>query len=281
MLASIIRLERPLIVFDLETDGLKNARIVEIGHEVHRPDGTVSAYRTLVDPERPIGEDSTHVHGIKDEDVKACRSCRRPLELHRGDAMLPGVPTRECEGFKPWPKFVNVAQAIAKGYTNCDFAGKNVRFDLRVLAENMQRVGVQWSYAGACVIDAERLEALLEPRDLSSLYRRRLGREPEGAHGAADDVRMTREIICDQLSKGGRVLPLDLKRLHELQWPGWIDTEGKLRRGRDGTVALTFGKHAGTDVRRVDPSYWKWVAGADFSEEFKALAAGMAAGRFP
>jgi hypothetical protein len=31
----------------------------------------------------------------------------------------------------------------------------------------------------------------------------------------------------------------------------------------------------------VDPSYWKWVAGADFSAEFKALAAGMAAGRFP
>jgi DNA polymerase III subunit epsilon len=271
MLASIIRLERPLIIFDLETDGLKNARIVEISHEVHRPDGTVAAYRTLVDPERPISEDSIRVHGIKDEDVKACRACGRSAGSH----------PEGCEEFKPWPKFIHLAKSIAAGYSNCDFAGKNVRFDLRVLAENMQRVGVQWSYAGACVIDAERLEALLEPRDLSSLYRRRLGREPEGAHGAADDVRMTREIICDQLSKGGRVLPLDLKRLHDLQWPGWIDTEGKLRRGRDGTVALTFGKHAGVDVRRVEPSYWKWVVGADFSAEFKALAAEMVAGRFP
>lgn len=280
MLASIIRLERPLIVFDLETDGLKNARIVEIGHEVHKPDGTVAVYRTLVDPERPISAESMAVHGIKDEDLKNCVRCGAPRDSHAAESLDDLRPSADHE-FRAVPKFVQIAKSIATGYSNCDFAGKNIRFDLRVMSEEMQRVGVPWFYAGACVIDAERLEALLEPRDLSSLYRRRLGREPEGAHGAADDVRMTREILCDQLSKGGRILPLDLRRLHELQWPGWVDAEGKLRRGKDGNVSLTFGKHYGVDVRRVDPSYWKYVIGADFSAEFKALAAGMAAGRFP
>lgn len=281
MLAKLLRSDRPLLLFDLETTGLKpeTARIVEIAHEVHRPDGSVAAWRTLVRPGVPVGE-SFHTHKISDEMLEGCRDCA----VYNGEVSPRADHPRAFEDlpsheFKPWPRFLDLAQNLAKGYSNCDMAGKNVRYDLRVLAAEFARAGVAWSYAGARVLDADRLEALLEPRDLSSLYRRRVGREPDGAHRADHDVRMTRELLEAQLRAAD--LPLDLARLHELQWPGFIDAEGKLRRRKDGAVVLTFGKHQDVDVRRVDPSYWKWAAGADFSAEFKALAREMALGRFP
>jgi DNA polymerase III epsilon subunit-like protein len=230
----------------------------------------VSAWRSLVRPGVPIGS-SEAVHGISQTDLEACRVCGRPEAAHHADQA--GM----CD-FSPWPMFSNLARNLAHGYSNCHFAGKNVRFDLRVLAAEFARHRVPWSYAGAFVLDVDRLEALLEPRDLSSLYRRRLGREPDGAHRADNDVRMTVELLVDQLQKSNGVFPLDLAAIHELSWPGWLDSEGKIRRGKDGVVALTFGKHAGVDIRRVPADYWSWVRKNDFSAEFKDLVSRIQAG---
>lgn len=280
-LAQLLNLERPLIVLDCETDGVSDgSRIVEIGHQVHRPDGSIMEWRTLVNPGRPISPETTAIHNISDEMVQGCRECDRPLSMHRGEAMSPGIPTRHCEGFKPWPSFIHLALNLARGYSNCDFAGKNVRFDLGILAGEFRRAKVEWGYAGARILDADRLEALGEPRDLSTLYKRRTGRDPVDAHSALADVRMTTELIVAQLEAFEK-LPHSLAKLHELSWPGWIDTEGKIRKGKDGVVRVQFGKHRGSDVLKVDPSYWTWVMKSDFSPEFKALCGEMATGRFP
>lgn len=279
-LAQLLKLERPLILFDLETTGLnvEEARIVELAHEVHRPDGTVSVYRTLINPGVPLGESSA-IHGITEADLLACQACGKLIADH----VVSEVALEPCTAPRGVPKFINLAPNLARGYSNCDFAGKNIRYDLRVMNAEFKRVGIPWSYVGAAVLDADRLEAALEPRDLSSLYRRRLGREPEGAHRADNDVRMTREILEDQLTKGGDILPLDLRRLHELQWPGWLDAEGKFRRVKSGAVEITFGKHVGTDVRRVPRSYLEWMAGpkGDFQADTKKLALQMVGGVFP
>lgn len=287
MLAALLKSDRPLIVLDLETTGVRTeeARIVELAHEVHRPDGSIAAYRTLIRPGVPLGP-SVAVHGISEQDLAACRHCARPPEVHT--EVHPLDEKAVCDGFAPYFRFIDIARNLARGYSDCDFAGKNVRFDLRVLAAEMRRAGVIWSYAGARVLDADRLEGLLEPRDLSSLYRRRLGREPEGAHRADNDVRMTVEILRDQIEKRGEAFPLDLAGIHQLSWPGWIDSEGRLRRDKDGVVTITFGKHRGTDVRKVPRDYWQWCAGLvrrgappDFGAEFAAIAKEMALGRFP
>lgn len=272
MFAKLFSLTRPLIVFDLETTGLRGSRILEFAFESYRPDGTTSAYRTLVNPGIPIPPETTAVHGITDDDMARCQRCAGTPDEHPHDA---------CQDFRPIPRWEGLAQNAARGLSDCDFGGKNIRFDLEVMTGEMRRVGVPWSYRGAAILDADRLEAILEPRDLASLYRRRTGREPEGAHRADNDVRMTAEVLVDQIVRGEGALPRDLRQLHELQWPGWIDSEGRFRRRKTGEVALSFGQHRDVDVRRVPPTYWKWMAGADFSDEVKDLARECAAGRFP
>ena len=226
----------------------------------------MSKWRSLVRPGVPLGS-SVDVHGITDADLAGCRACGAAREAHGVSSDTEPL----CEAFQPWPEFSTLARNLAHGYSNCHFAGKNVRYDLRVLAEEFARYRVPWSYAGALILDVDRLESLLEPRDLSSLYRRRLGREPEGAHRADNDVRMTVEILCDQITKRGDAFPLDLAEIHALSWPGWIDSEGKMKRGKDGVVSLTFGKHAGVDIRRVPRDYWTWLLRDNFSTELKAI----------
>lgn len=249
MLTKLLSLERPLIVFDLETDGLTNCRIVEIGYMQFRPDGSIEEGETLVDPQRPIPPEVT-------------------AKNHITDAMVAGKPT-----------WFQLAKRVAARFADCDFGGKNIRFDLGVLAEEMERVKVPWSYSGARILDADALERLGEPRDLTSLYKRRCGRDLDGAHRALADVRATVEVLEAQLALFDK-LPRNLQLLHEQSWPGFVDAEGKIRMV-DGVATITFGKHRGTAMRRVPNDYWKWIAGANFSAELKTIAAEAMAGRYP
>lgn len=66
-----LELNRPLIVFDLETTGTNVAtdRIVEIGMVKIFPDGREEDKRYLVNPTVPIPPEVTAIHGITNEDV--------------------------------------------------------------------------------------------------------------------------------------------------------------------------------------------------------------------
>lgn len=295
----MLTLTRPLIVFDVETTGLdcEKDRIVELGFQQFLPDGKVVEWRSLVNPGVPIPSDVTKVHGITNERMLACRECGGIRADSNGNFCT-------CPDFKPVPTFKQLAPRLATGFSNCDFGGKNIRFDLRFMAAEMKRAGQRWSYATAKIIDADRLEQIGEPRTLSHLYTKhvtevcntcdgegvvtayagvqhdrcgdcngsgRIGKKLIDAHQAMADVKATSEVITAQLRKYN-VLPHDLDQLHALQWPGWVDTEGKIRRDSEGVARLAFGKHSGVDVRQVPTGYWKWITDADFSDEFKELA---------
>ena len=68
----MLRLERALVSFDLETTGLDvgKDRIVEIGMVRVERDGTRSEWVQRVNPGIPIPREATAVHGIRDEDVR-------------------------------------------------------------------------------------------------------------------------------------------------------------------------------------------------------------------
>ena len=144
--------------------------------------------------------------------------------------------------------------SLARGFSACDFCGKNVRFDLRILAAEFARVHVHWSYVGARIIDADRLEALAHPRDLGSLHEKYVGMRHDGAHGALSDVRAATTVIVKQL-EAHAVLPRDLTALHDAQWEGWVDTEGKIRLV-NGVPTIMFGKHRDCAMREVPTDYW-------------------------
>ena len=103
-----LALKNPIVFFDLETTGtnIVSDRIVEIAYLKIYPNGNEESKRYLVNPEMPIPQEVTAIHGISDEDVKN------------------------------EPVFKELAKIIAKDIEGCDLAGYNsVRFDLPLLAE--------------------------------------------------------------------------------------------------------------------------------------------------
>lgn len=277
MIHTILNLTRPLFVIDAETTGVdpKNDRIVELGFQQWGPEGLVKEWRSLVNPGVPIPASATKVHGITDVTVKGCRVCGQDTGGTDAHAMLGDNP----HTFAPWPTFKQLAANLAKGLVDCDFAGKNVRFDLRILAAEMARAGQAWSYAGARVVDAERLEALAIPRSLSHLHEKYIGVKHDGAHGALSDVRASTTVIVKQL-EAHATLPRDLDALHEAQWPGWLCEGGEFRMV-DGVATCQFGKWRGKAMRDIPVDYFDWLLRSDFPADVKALAGAAKLGRFP
>ena len=66
-----LKLEKPIVFFDLETTGLQIAkdRIVEISILKVFPNGNKESKTWLVNPTIPIPEETTDIHGISDEKV--------------------------------------------------------------------------------------------------------------------------------------------------------------------------------------------------------------------
>jgi DNA polymerase-3 subunit epsilon len=280
-LADVLRLTRPLIVYDVESTG-KNPdtdRIIEIGFQAWYHDGRpVKEYRTLINPLVPIPEASQRVHKIDDESIRNCSQCGLPGHTHPSTI----TPSSDQHLFKPWPTFKQLAPHLLKGFVDCDFAGKNVRYDLRITAAEFARAGFQWSYVGARIIDADRLEQLGEPRTLSHLYEKHTGKKIEDAHQALADVRATTELIIAQMNTY-RMLPRDLNLLHNAQWPeAWLDGRGSFKM-IDGVATCTFGKHRGKSMREVPLDYYDWILkpSTEMPADIKQLAADAKLGKFP
>ena len=67
-----LKLDRPLIVFDIESTGVspRQDRIIELAAIKVTPEGDETTKCWLLNPTVPIPEDSTKIHGITDEDVR-------------------------------------------------------------------------------------------------------------------------------------------------------------------------------------------------------------------
>lgn len=271
MIHEVLKLTRPLILFDTETTGTntREDRILELGFQVWESTGMTKSWRSLINPRVPIPAVAAKVHGIDDGIFQQCRQCGGPRENHGDD-----------HEFHEWPSFGQLARSIASGFSNCDFGGKNIRFDLRILAAEMDRESVTWSYLGANVIDIDRIEQLGEPRSLSHLYKKYTGKDHDGAHGAMADVEASAEVIVAQMTKFEQ-LPRDLDELHALLWPGWIDPEGKFKFVNGVPCFGQWGKYQNQPMKAADRGYWDFILRSDFSADIKQLAEAAKLGRFP
>ena len=156
-----IRLERPLVVLDLETTGTKvqTDRIVEISLLKLLPDGTNEIKTRRLNPGIPIPAEATAIHGITDADVANENSFRQ------------------------------IARSLAAYLEGCDLCGYNIwNFDLKMLVNEFKRADVPFSVEGRHIIDPCRIFHKREPRDLTAALRFYCRMEHEGAHGAEADV---------------------------------------------------------------------------------------------
>ena len=101
-LPSRLRLERPLVVFDLEATGLnkRTDRIVSIALVRYEPSGSVEQVNYLLNPGIPIPEDSTAIHGITDADVAGAPTFAEMAEAlaqATGDELRHPEMQRRCQ----------------------------------------------------------------------------------------------------------------------------------------------------------------------------------------
>lgn len=244
----MIKLERPVVFFDLETTGIEiiNDRVIEICMIKLHPDGTTQKWYSRINPEgRTSRPEAFAKHGITDE------------ELLDQDT------------------FSYLAPEIHLFLEDSDIGGYNVlRFDLPILCEEFMRAGIPFSYRTKKVIDSYLILTKMQPRTLESVYEMYTGKSLENAHSAEDDILATIEIFQKQNELYD--LPESIDEVEKLctDRSNQIDLSGKYKI-EDGKVKICFGKHMGKTFKEVhdaDPSYFEWVKNADtFTKDMKAV----------
>lgn len=241
-----LKLERPLVSFDLETTGVDivNDKIVQIAlSKIWQKDGKFSHqdYSWIVNPEMPIPVEASEVHGIYDKDV-----------LQK-------------------PPFREIADEVYDILKNCDVLGYNSnRFDIPILGEALLKCGIIFPEESTRKIDAQVIFHEREPRDLEAALKLFCNKElGENAHDALHDAKATTAILFGQLEKY-EDLPGTIEGLHEASKRGEdvVDFARKLVYDENGDVCYNFGKDKGSRV--VDqPSFAHWMLDKDFPEHTK------------
>ena len=255
----MLRLDRPLVVFDIESTGTtpRKDRIIELAAVKLMPDGTEISKCWLMNPGVKIPPETTKIHGITDEIVKDC------------------------------PTFADKADEIFAFFEGCDLSGFNAdRFDIPCLEEEFARVGKNFAPSSRRHVDVQRIYHRMEPRDLSAAVRFYLGRDHTCAHGAEADARATLEVLKAQMEKYPE-LPQTVGEMDEYLVPHDplnADRYGMLR-WKDGELTINFGKKKGESLRKLmlnEPNYLRWIVKGDFDTEVKAIVRDlMENGRLP
>lgn len=253
-----LRLERPLVVFDLEATGLNKRadRIVSIALVRYDPSGSVEQVNYLLNPGMPIPEEATAIHGITDADVK--------------DA----------------PGFAEMAEILEAHFAGADLAGYNVLgYDIPLLTEEFARASRPFALEGRRILDAQRIFFRNEPRDLSAALRYYCGEDHDQSHDALGDVLATIRVLAGQFRKYPE-LPAEMDALNDYcdpRDPSWVDRAGRLKWARS-EVVFNFGKFQGQSLRdtvSADPNFITWLLRSDFPDDTKQIVRDAVNGKYP
>ena len=262
-----LNLQKPLVIFDLETTGLDlvRDRVIQLSYIKVFPDGREERGNELINPEKPIPDIVVQLTGINNEDVK------------------------------DKPTFKQLAAKIHEVFKGSDIAGFNSNnFDVPLLAEEFLRAGIDFDFSKCRLIDACTIFKKLERRNLASAYKFYCGRRMEDdfeAHRADQDTEATYRVLMGELDcyteehqraigedPEGRVLENDMQALADfskqndnVDFAGrivWADVKGVR------TEVFNFGKHKGLPVAEVlkfDPGYYSWILNGEFTYNTKQV----------
>ena len=234
-----LQITRPLAFIDLETTGTNLAcdRIIEIAIVKILPDGTKQVKHKLLNPQVPIPQGSTDIHGFTDEMVK------------------------------DHPTFKEIANEIKQFIDNSDLSGYNSnRFDIPLLMEEFLRAGVQIDMSNRRMVDVQHVFHMMERRTLSAAYKFYCNKELTNAHSAEADATATWEILEAQTERYqniGNTLDSILEFTGEEKF---VDFARRMIIENDVEV-FNFGKHKGrpvADVIKAEPQYYDWMMKGDF-----------------
>jgi DNA polymerase III subunit epsilon len=249
----ILQLKNPVVVLDLETTGMNIAtdRIVEIALLKVNVDGNEEEKLMRINPEMPIPQEVSQIHGIYDEDVK------------------------------DEPTFRQVAKTLAKFIEGCDLCGFNSnRFDIPLLAEEFLRADVDIDLKKHKFIDVQAIFHKMEKRTLAAAYKFYCQKDLVDAHSAMADTKATYEVLKAQLDmykdvefedgKGVKSIPIvnDVGKLSEFSsYDQNVDFVGRIVFDENGVEVFNFGKNKGVPVEKVfreQPGYYGWMMESEF-----------------
>lgn len=253
-----LKLERPLVFFDLETTHLdvNIARIVEIALVKLFPDETTESFLTRINPGIPIPIETTRIHGINNFDIM------------------------------DKPTFREIAIDIQSFIKDCDLAGYNlISYDLPVLTNEFKRAGIGFPTEYVNIVDVMKIFKIRERRNLAAAYRFYCQKELEGAHSALKDTQATLEIFQAQIKRYSD-LPNSIEGLHQFcnkKDERFVDNDKKFI-WQDDEACFTFGKYKGALLKKVaesDAEYLSWMLGQDFSAEVEQIIRSALQGQYP
>ncbi len=234
-----LKLSRPLAFIDLETTGVNLAcdRIIEIAIVKILPDGTKQVKRKILNPQIPIPQSSSDIHGFTDEMVKDS------------------------------PTFKDVANELKQFIDNADLSGYNSnRFDIPLLMEEFLRAGIQIDMSNRRMVDVQHVFHMMERRTLAAAYQFYCNKELCDAHSAEADATATWEILEAQTIRY-KNLGNTLDSILEFTGEEKI-VDFARRMIMDNNVEMfNFGKYKGRSVAEVlkaEPQYYDWVMKGDF-----------------
>ena len=270
-----LNLQKPLVIFDLETTGLDlvKDRVIQISYIKVFPDGREERGNHLINPEKMIPQLVEDLTGIKNEDVK------------------------------DKPTFKQMAQQLYQIFSGSDIAGYNSNhFDVPLLAEEFLRAGVDFDFSKCSLRDVQTIYHKMERRNLAAAYKFYCGRKMEDdftAHRADEDTEATYRVLQGQLDMytaenqedPERVLQNDMQYLADFSksnnnvdfagriiWGELTDRTGKPVLDKEGKPVITevfnFGKYKGqavAQVLRFDPGYYSWILAGDFTYNTKQV----------
>lgn len=236
----MLQLTRPIAFIDLETTGvnLSTDRIVEIAIVKLKPDHTRERKYFLINPEMPIPQASSEIHGITDDKVK--------------DA----------------PTFREKANEIKQFIENCDLGGYNSnRFDIPLLMEEFLRAELEVNLSNRKMIDAQHIFYTMEPRTLKAAYKFYCQKDLDNAHSAEADVLATIDVLLAQVehyNELGNSVDSILAKIGEEKI---VDYARRFSFNEKGVEIFNFGKYKGREVIEVlknEPQYYDWMMKGDF-----------------
>lgn len=240
-----LKLQRPIVFFDIESTGVNTIqdRIVELCMIKYFPDHTSISYVKRFNPEMPISAEATMVHGISDADIK--------------DA----------------PTFISLANEVFSFLQDADICGYNImKFDVPMITEELMRAGINEPFKSDIkYIDAFKIFAQMERRDLASALKFYTGATIENAHSALADTEATAAVLNGQIERYG--WEGDITSLYEISRQGHevVDYDGKFSRNEEGELIFTFGTNKGKKIAD-NHGMLKWMLDKDFSRHTKYIA---------
>ena len=240
-----MKFNKPIVWFDLETTGVdkQKDRIVQIAIIRIQEDGKPFEFESLVNPGVPIPKEATEVHGITDEMVKDS------------------------------PKLAQIMPKIGRFFAgDIAIGGYNSNaFDIPFLAAECERIGFTINFDNVPFIDPFNIFKRKEERNLEAALRFYCGKQLEGAHDALNDVRATIEVFMAQHERYELSNVLEDLSLYCNYDKKRGDLSGFFSLDEEGDYVFTTGKHVGKKAKS-EPSYLKWMLGADFAKDTKAIA---------